>query len=169
MADKVLGVDIGGVVIDKANDKTDTSFFSANYLLTTATPDAFQTLAWAVRERFGGRVHLVSVAGPNTQRKTREWFEHHRFHEVTGIPRDHVHFVRRRFEKTAVCRELGITHFVDDRLEVLGYLHPMVPHLYLFEGDPREVTRHARFETLVRHVASWRAWKEIVYMNTDAR
>ena len=28
-----IGIDIGGVIIDRANDGTDTSFFSNNYLL----------------------------------------------------------------------------------------------------------------------------------------
>ena len=35
-----LGVDIGGVIIDRANDRTDTSFFGGNYLETTAVPGA---------------------------------------------------------------------------------------------------------------------------------
>jgi len=34
--DEVLGVDIGGVIIDRINDGTDTSFFGDNYLRTTA-------------------------------------------------------------------------------------------------------------------------------------
>jgi len=40
MEAEVLGVDIGGVIMDKANDSTDTSFFSENFLETTATPIA---------------------------------------------------------------------------------------------------------------------------------
>jgi hypothetical protein len=36
-----------------------------------------------------------------------------------------------------VCRELGITHFVDDRIEVLQALKGIVPHLFLFGRQQR--------------------------------
>lgn len=44
----------------------------------------------------------------------------------------------RRADKAAHCAELGITHFVDDRREVLKFLVGIVPHLYLFgpQDDP---------------------------------
>lgn len=45
-----LGVDIGGVIINRVNDDTDTSFFGDNYLATTATPGVFWALAQLVVE-----------------------------------------------------------------------------------------------------------------------
>ncbi|MBA3679436.1 hypothetical protein H0W80_04625, partial [Candidatus Saccharibacteria bacterium] len=48
----VLGVDVGGVIIDRVNDNTDTSFFGDNYLSTTAVSDVFEALAELVQARF---------------------------------------------------------------------------------------------------------------------
>lgn len=59
MSREVLGVDIGGVVIDRVNDNTDTSFFGNNYLKTTAVPDVFAVLQRLATGRFAGNLHLV--------------------------------------------------------------------------------------------------------------
>ena len=32
----ILGIDIGGVIIDRVNENTDTSFFSGNYSIYSA-------------------------------------------------------------------------------------------------------------------------------------
>ncbi|MDP3770860.1 MAG: hypothetical protein Q8R16_01000, partial [bacterium] len=79
-------------------------------------------------------------------------------YERTGIGRDHVRFCRERHEKAGICEELGITHFVDDRLEVLGNL-TTVGTLYLFQPRPNEVRRFAHFLDRVRQV---NAWQEIL-------
>ena len=154
MEDLVLGVDIGGVIMDKANDSTDTSFFSENFLETTATPSVFEVLCRLVKKRFGDKVHLVSKAGPNMQRKTRLWLDHHRFFERTDIREDHLHFCRHREEKAPICQALGITHFVDDRLQILGLL-PFVKHRYLFCPSPREVDRYKEHLKDVYLVEKW--------------
>jgi 5'(3')-deoxyribonucleotidase len=123
-------VDVGGVIIDRVNDKSDTSFFGDRYLETTAVPGAFEALA-ILAKRF--EIYLVSKCGPRTARRTLEWLAHHRFFERTGIPPENVRFCRERIDKASICKELGITHFVDDLPEVLGYLKT-VPHRYLFNS-----------------------------------
>ena len=150
---KSLGVDIGGVIMDRANDETDTSFFTDNYLRTTATPGALEALATLVT-RFEGRVHLVSKCGKKVQDKTLHWLAHHRFYERTGIRPDHVRFCKERHQKAGICEELSITHFIDDKLEVLGYL-ASVSHLYLFQPNPNEVRRYAHLLPRVMRVESW--------------
>lgn len=150
----ILGVDIGGVIIDRVNDDTDTSFFGDNYLATTAVPGAFASLARLAPGRFGGRVFLVSKCGARVEAKTRDWLAYHDFHAQTGIPASHVHFCRRRPDKAEVCERLGVTHFIDDRLEVLGYLEH-VANLYLFRPERREMNRHARHLRRVQIVHEW--------------
>lgn len=154
MDSETLGVDIGGVIIDRVNDGTDTSFFSDNYLRTTAVPGVFDALRRLVEKRFGDKVFLVSKCGQRVQNKTLHWLDHHRFYGLTGIERDRVHFCRERHEKAGICEELGITHFVDDRLEVLGNL-TTVGTLYLFRARPEEIRRFAHFLNRVRQVNSW--------------
>lgn len=151
---ETLGVDIGGVIIDRINNGTDTSFFSDNYLQTTAVPGVFDALRQLVEKRFSDKVFLVSKCGQRVQDKTLHWLDHHRFYDLTGIGREHVHFCRERHEKAGICEELGITHFIDDRLEVLGNL-TTVGTLYLFQPRLDEVRQFARFLNRVKQVNSW--------------
>jgi hypothetical protein len=66
-----------------------------------------------------------------------------------------VLFCRQRHEKAAICRELGLTHFIDDRLEVLSHLLGTVPHLYLFRSRAGDVDRFRRFLPHVRMINQW--------------
>jgi hypothetical protein len=152
---EILGVDIGGVIIDRVNDGTDTSFFSENYLQTTAVPEAFSTLKNLGEKRFGKNVHLVSKCGRKVSEKTLKWLAHHSFYDLTGIRQGRVHFCRERHEKAGICEKLGITHFVDDRLEVLGNL-TTVGSLYLFQPRPDEVRKFTRHLNRVKQVNSWK-------------
>ncbi|WP_405434135.1 hypothetical protein [Micromonospora sp. NBC_00617] len=147
-----LGVDIGGVLIEPADDDADTSFFGAHYLRTPMVDGAFDALA-ALGPAFD-EVHLVSKCGESTERRTREWLAHHDFTARTGIPVERVHFCRTRPAKAPIARQLELTHFVDDRLEVLGYLDS-VPHRYLFRPRRAEVAAYAALLPRVRPVQSW--------------
>jgi len=57
---EVLGVDIGGVVIQRTGDagEDDTSFWGPNYLDTPEVDDAMATIGALARGRFGDAVHL---------------------------------------------------------------------------------------------------------------
>lgn len=134
-----LGLDVGGVIIDRVGEGTDTSFFGDRPLDTPAVAGAVESVALLVSTVFAGRVHLVSKAGPRTATRTRDWLDHVGFHRRTGLPPDQVHFVRDRADKAPICARLGITHFVDDRLDVLRAL-AFVPWRYLFTGG---LGRHA--------------------------
>ena len=149
-----LGVDIGGVLIDRINDDTDTSFYSDNYLKTTAVPGAFDALRQLSERRFGSQIHLVSKCGPRVEQKSREWLDHHDFFRKTRVDPMNIHFCRQRQEKAPICETLGLTHFIDDRLEVLGYLKS-VPNLYLFHPTSGEVEKHAQHLDRVNRVENW--------------
>ena len=156
-----LGVDFGGVIIDRVNDKTDTSFFDDNYLASITTPDVFESLARLVEAKFGNRVFLVSKCGQRVQDRTLAWLHHRRFFERTGIPSDNVRFCRKRAEKAPIAAELGITHFVDDRLDVLGYMKS-VPNLYLFQPRESDTQQHGQDPGRVRIVQSWAEVSEAI-------
>ena len=153
---EVLGVDIGGVIIDRVNDDADTSFFADGYLESTAVAGAFAALARLNSERFHGRLYLVSKCGRRIEARTREWLSHHGFWEAVELPDDQIRFCRRREEKALIAADLGITHFIDDRLEVLSYLTG-VPHRYLFNPVASEIAQFRRHLPRVRRVANWRA------------
>ena len=117
-----LGIDIGGVIIKPAETQGDTSFFTNDYLATPMFEGAIETIRRLRDERFGEKMYIVSKCGPNVQRKSLDWLEHHDFYARTGFERDHVHFCRKRPEKAGICERLGITAFIDDRLDVLCHM-----------------------------------------------
>ena len=141
-----LGVDFGRVINDAGADPSadDTSFLSGSeedMLATPQTAGAFESLRHLV-PLFDGQVWVISKAGPRVQAKTERWLAHHDFYASTGIGADHIRFVRQRADKAAVCRELGITHFVDDRADVLEHLVGVVTHLYLFGRQTLSTPSH---------------------------
>ncbi|MEK8106716.1 hypothetical protein NKG94_18920 [Micromonospora sp. M12] len=146
-----LGVDIGGVIIEPADDDADTSFFGAHYLHTPAVDGR------STRSRRSARRSTRCTWCPawgGHRGRTREWLAHHDFPARTGIPEERMHFCRTRPDKAPIARRLGLTHFVDDKLEVLGYLDS-VPHRFLFRPRRAEVARHAALLPRVHPVQSW--------------
>jgi hypothetical protein len=133
-----LGIDIGRVIISAGGGSHDTSFIGGTAEAALATPPmegAFDHIARLV-EAFSGRAWLVSKCGPRIQERTRRWLEHHRFHEWTGLHPERVVFCLERPQKAEHCERLGITHFIDDRADVLAAMRGRVPHLFLFAAQP---------------------------------
>lgn len=155
MNEQRLGVDFGRVINDGTShpDGDDTVFLSggdAEAMRTPAMPGAMEVLADLVT-RFDGNVWIVSKCGERIQRRTLRWLDHHSVYDHTGIPRGNVRFCRQRAEKALHCRELGITHFIDDRADVLSHLRGLVPNLYLFGAQTRPIPGW------VTHVPTWAA------------
>ncbi|MEH0841515.1 hypothetical protein V6U81_03850 [Micromonospora sp. CPCC 205711] len=147
-----LGVDVGGVIITATDMDDDTSFFGPHYLRTPPVEGVFDALA--MLSPIFDAAYVVSTCEQPTERRTREWLAHHDFHARTGIGPERLHFCRTRPEKAPIAARLGLTHFVDDRLEVLGYLDS-VPQRYLFRPEPDEVAAHRTQLAGVHRVESW--------------
>jgi hypothetical protein len=131
-----LGIDIGRVIMCPVNDdgRPDTSFLTSDdaaALETPAAPGMFEVVPQLV-EAFDGRVWLVSKAGARIETLTRRWFVRHAFFARTGLSEEQARFCRRREDKRVHAAELGLTHFIDDRTDVLMHLRGLVPHLGLF-------------------------------------
>lgn len=149
-----LGIDIGKVIMSPVvGGKADTSFISGGIeqaLRTPPSPGAFSNIPLLVKA-FSDQVWLISKAGHNVQRKTRLWLQHHRFYERTGISANRLRFCLKRHEKADHCRAVQITHFVDDRMDVLSHLRGIVPKLYLFGEQPRL----KKIPSWVTHTLNW--------------
>jgi hypothetical protein len=158
----VLGIDVGGVLVDRVAEGEDTSFFGSQPMETPPVEGAFTAIAKLCSGPFGFRVHIVSKAGPRIAGLTRAWLGHTGFFEQTLVSPGNLWFVRRREDKGAICRMLGITHFVDDRLDVLAQL-PSVPHRFLFVGGlgtntapavvPDDIGVYATWQTLAQAIS----------------
>jgi hypothetical protein len=172
-----LGVDFGrvihgGAAADSGHEAgreggrddagEDTGFLGggmAEALLTPATEGVFEVLPRLV-ERFERRVWIISKCGERTEEKTRRWLDHHCFYERTGMPPGNVRFCRRRADKALICAELGITHMIDDRLDVHRAIRDLVPYRYLFGPQDELVPRW------VTHVRTWAEAESLITVST---
>lgn len=138
-----LGIDIGRVLIAAEGPHgEDTAFIGGSLQDALDTPPCegmFEAVAPLV-DKFEGRVWLVSKCGPSVQAKSRAWLRHHRFFERTGIAPENLRFCLQRPQKADHCRQLRITHFIDDRTDVLHHLQDIVPNRYLFGPQRKPVT-----------------------------
>lgn len=151
-----IGIDIGGVIIDRIrNDESDTSLFGENYLNAFSVKDAFDAIKTLNAGVFKDQVFVISKCGQNIERKSREWLAHNKFPEITGVPMEKVHFCRTRAEKAPIAKELGLTHFVDDKLEVLGYMRDVVRNRILFNPDILEMKKASPSSGPVIIAFSW--------------
>ncbi|MCA8916825.1 MAG: hypothetical protein KDB90_15640 [Planctomycetes bacterium] len=154
---EILGLDIGRVIISGGSGADDTDFHTGDHLRTPAMPGALEGIRRLVRDRFGDRVHLISKCYPRIEGRTREWLAHMKFADVTGVGPERWHFCKERNEKGPLCEALGITHFVDDRLENLQYGAEVgVANLYWFAPDDEPVPEGSPQTTRVK------SWAELV-------
>ncbi|MGW0246859.1 hypothetical protein ACWDYH_09495 [Nocardia goodfellowii] len=148
-----LGVDFGRVIQGALLEPgdADTVFLDGGFaeaMRTPPSPNAFEVLTRLVT-RFEGRVWVISKCGPRVRERTRQWLDQHEFYARTGVPEDNVRFCLERADKAGHCAELGITHMIDDRIEVHRALRGLVPYLYLFGAQSKPVP------DWVRHVPTW--------------
>jgi hypothetical protein len=155
-----IGFDIGGVIVGggRGNGAEDTSVFGDRYLETPEIDGAIEAITRLVKERFGGHAYLVSKCSQRIQDRTEAWLERRRFYDRTGILSMNKRFCRKRHEKGPICRGLGITHFVDDRVEVLNSTDAEVRR-YAFRPDPKELER---FRTADRPFLVAHEWEDIL-------
>ena len=159
---EAFGVDIGGVLIDRVNEDDETQTQGpSSYADAAQVEGAFGAVARLAQRRFRDRIWLVSRCDKPRELVLIKWLERHDFFGSTGIPSNQVLFCRERHEKAAICRKLGLTHFIDDRLEVLSHLVGMVPHLYLFQSRASDVDR---FPQVLPHVRPISRWSELADM-----
>lgn len=148
-----LGVDFGRVIHGGllAPGDDDTVFLDGGFeeaLASPATEGVYDVLPGLVAA-FEGRAWIISKCGDRVRKRTLAWLDHHDFYARTGLPRENVRFCRKRAEKAGHCAELGITHMIDDRLDVHGAIREIVPYRYLF--GPKEGPEW------VRHLPDWAA------------
>lgn len=152
---KVLGVDIGNVIIDfRQVDTDDKNLMEERYSTIPPTDNVFKALK-KLNDHFGGDVFLVSKCTEWAEEKIGNWLNDNNFYSETGIKKDNVLFCRERREKKGLCEQKGVTHFIDDRLENLGYLVNDVEHLYLFQPKEDEIEEYKEHLPYVVRVENW--------------
>jgi hypothetical protein len=149
----VLAVDIGGPIMRVKGGSVPLAYRYANQ-----TPGAFDGLRILAARKFGARIHLISQCDTFVQAAKMEWMAERRFGSETGIASERIHFVREKSGKAEVCAQYGVTHFVEDRPEIMSYALA-VPNLYLFSPDAGEM---ASFPEVVARATVVFDWTRLV-------
>ncbi|MDR3548567.1 MAG: hypothetical protein P4M11_09955 [Candidatus Pacebacteria bacterium] len=151
-----LGVDLGNVIIDHLGFGTTTEYFAhGNYNAIPPVPGVFNALKQLSQRRFSGRIFVVYNANDVADQKILSWLKFNNFFGRTGISPDRVKRSPQGRDKSAICELYEATHFVDDRLEVLGYLVGKIKNLYLLRPQIEEVNMFKHFITAVTPIKSW--------------
>lgn len=152
---ETLGVDVGGVILDFVPQKgRELDFSGDRYLETPEVEGAIEAIGELNRGRFKDAVHLVSRVH-NGPERVLAWLRHRDFFARTGIPESRFHHCVERREKAPIVQTLGITHFVDDRAEVLKEMIGIVPYLYQFQGLDEDGDAFAPQVPGLRFARSW--------------
>ncbi len=151
---KVLGIDIGGVII--GGDGEDTSFFSDNFLLTPELEGASDVIA-RVKSQFDDVV-IISKCGRRVEEKSILWLQHHKFFEKTDIDSDRLFFCRKRPEKAGIAQRLGVTHYIDNQIDIIKSMDGIVPNLFLFAPNVRATVSQKGFHI----VPSWAKFERLL-------
>src|SRR3989344_513197 len=151
-----LGIDVGGVIINhRAVDKNDKVLYEERYSTIPATMDMFDTVRKMNDEKFHGNVFLISKCTPWAQEKILAWLKDNDFYARTGVKPGNIFFCRERHEKDKICKDNNITHFIDDRLEVLSHMVETASNLFLYQPDQAEIDEYRQFLPQVTRVESW--------------
>ena len=124
------------------------------FLTVPEIEGAFDTLAYLNSGMFKDSVYLISRYGDSPE-DVQEWLNKHNFYQSTGIAKDHLHQCATREGKAPIVRKLGITHFVDDRAEVMSYFSDFVPNLYHFQSVLEDHEEWAKMIPGLIYVESW--------------
>lgn len=137
-----LGVDFGGVIVEQSTGSSNSSMFEGNHLAMIPTLGVYDALATLAQTTFGDNIYVISKCSLRNQQKTYDWLKYHCFTDRTGIPLNRILFCRDRSGKAPIAAALALTHFVDDRADVLATL-TTVSNRFLFQssrtGDGEEV------------------------------
>eukprot|EP00698_Gefionella_okellyi_P003962 TRINITY_DN13673_c0_g1_i1.p1 TRINITY_DN13673_c0_g1~~TRINITY_DN13673_c0_g1_i1.p1 ORF type:complete len:311 (+),score=39.54 TRINITY_DN13673_c0_g1_i1:112-1044(+) len=129
-----IGVDIGGVIIEKGPPSDDHDNFHEDVVIgsnTTYVPGAAAALQQLIS--IGHEVHLISFADRAREAEMRPALARG-FLNDAGIDQGHLHFTRSCEDKLPVCEAYQVDVMIDDTFNVLSALAGQVPHCIWFRG-----------------------------------
>ena len=139
----ILGIDLGNTIVraQRASDAT-----PGVRVPPEPFPGALETIAQLV-PKFKA-VYVLSRVTPEQKVRALQWLAISKFHEKTGVPAGNVLFCESRHEKAPICHQLQVTHFIDDRPEVLSHMGGIFKLIY--NPNPEDVDKYrAKLENAV--------------------
>lgn len=145
--DKVVGVDIGGVIaahrsmVEAGRD-------------VPRVPNAFEGIAYLAGQQTVRHLYVISMCDEPTEQASRAWLLRNKFYEETGVSESDVFYCREHKDKAGLAFELELTNHIDDRLEVFSHF-PDGIDMHLFRPRAKEVAKFANHLPRVRIEQSW--------------
>lgn len=147
---EVLGIDIGGVIMSRL-------FIDGSYPPLLNVFDVIYNLK---EKRFSKNIVIVSRADIYQRFQMIRWLGQQQFYKKTGVGIGQVFFCENRIDKADICQKKEVTHFIDDRKEIMTYLHRVgIKNLFLFQGRNEE--GEGIYDHVLPHVVQVESWLEI--------
>lgn len=139
---KNLGIDIGHTIVGSR-------IVGDRYHVES---NCFEVVAKLVAQF--DNTYLVSKVNSTQRERSLQWLKDSEFFTKTGIKQDNLYYCFDRRDKAIFVRALDITHFIDDRAEVLYHLDEPV-NKYLFNPENFDVAKYGEHLKNTTHVSSW--------------
>lgn len=151
-----LGIDLGNVIIDHVSFGTTREYvLSGDYQAIPPVPGAVDALITLIANESVMRCMIIYNATDVVEEKVASWVARW----VPPTVRSSDKFACQRSlsgrDKALDCLRFGLTHFVDDRMEVMKRLRGRVPHLFLFRPNDDEKREHYGGEDFFVEADGW--------------
>lgn len=124
-----IGMDIGGVIRGKATERQSVE----EYLVVNPLSDATKVIK-ALVDKFGSKnIFIISRCPEYAEDVILLWLDKKIFTNI-GFKRSNVYFCRERADKARIAQRLKLSHFIDDRIDVLDAMKDIVVNRILFTG-----------------------------------
>lgn len=159
MATKI-GIDINGVL---ANNKR-AHIKTHDYSVFSVMEDAIDIVREIVNLHGAENVYIISrVKSHQLSFITGIWMETHNFLRETNVLLDNVYICSLLRDKAKIAKKLRLTHFIDNRPEVLNHF-PKNIVIIAFQPEDKEMKKYPNVLSRAKVANSW---KEVgKYLNT---
>ena len=123
---KKLGLDFGNVIKVNGGD------------MIIGFKEAIQPL----KNMFKEEIYLISrVYNEDGEKQNTEWLKKNHLIDCEDpfLERRHINYCFKREEKAPIAQKLGLTHFIDDRIEVLWHMK-LVKHLFALNPTSKQLS-----------------------------
>jgi len=125
-----VGMDIGGVIRSKYSESKPVK----EYLATSPLKNAIEVIKNIIELCGAENTFIISKCPMYAEKVIMTWLDDQNVFTDIGFIRSNVHFCRERTDKAKIAKQLGLTYFIDDRVEVLDAMRDIVSYRILFTG-----------------------------------
>lgn len=151
-----IGIDIEGVI----RGKTAMSRTIDEYLAATPLKNAAKTIKSLVKLFGSDNIFIISRCPEYAEDVILQWLDNQKFFTDINFDRSNVYFCRERADKAPIAKRLQLTHFIDDRIDVLDAMKDIVANRILFTGGSNhednvindDITILGNWDSVLEHI-----------------